>query len=85
MSHSAQFGCYFSQRLFDKNLSYLVWCDETKYAGLIDASVEPLKIFEFIESKGVKVYVEPTATMFLVGSEMDYSTDKMSSRFVFNK
>lgn len=35
---------------FDKNLSYLVWCDETKYAGLIDASVEPLEILEFIES-----------------------------------
>ena len=35
---------------FDKNLSYLVWRDETKYAGLIDASVEPLEILEFIES-----------------------------------
>ena len=35
---------------FDKNLSYLIWCDKTKYAGLIDASVEPLEIFEFIES-----------------------------------
>ena len=38
---------------FDKNLSYLVWCDETKYAGLIDASVEPLEILEFIESNNL--------------------------------
>lgn len=38
---------------FDKNLSYLVWCDETKYAGLIDASVEPLEILEFIESQNL--------------------------------
>ena len=40
--------------------------------------------FEVIESKGVKVFVEPTATMFLVGSEMDFTTDKLSSRFIFN-
>ena len=40
--------------------------------------------FEVIETKGVKVYVEPAATMFLIGSEMDYTTDKLSSRFTFN-
>ena len=38
---------------FDKNLSYLVWCDETKYAGLIDASVQALEIFEFIEANNL--------------------------------
>ena len=31
----------------------------------------------------MKVYIEPTSTMFLVGSEMDYSIDKLASRFVF--
>ena len=40
--------------------------------------------YELIETKGVKVYIEPTAVMFLIGSEMDYSKDKLSSRFVFN-
>ena len=39
---------------------------------------------ELVESKGVKVFIEPTATMFLIGSEMDYTKDKLSSRFVFN-
>ena len=43
-----------------------------------------LKNYELIETKGIKVYVEPTATMFLIGSEMDYSKDKLASRFVFN-
>ena len=38
---------------------------------------------ELVESKGVKVFIEPTATMFLIGSEMDYTKDKLSSRFVF--
>ena len=38
---------------------------------------------EIVESKGVRVFIEPKATMFLVGSEMDYTTDKLSSRFIF--
>ena len=40
--------------------------------------------FDIINKNGLKVYIDPKATMFLVGSEMDYSTDKLSSRFVFN-
>ena len=40
--------------------------------------------FDLVESKGIKVFVEPAATMFLIGSEMDYTTDKLSSRFTFN-
>ena len=40
--------------------------------------------YEKIETKGVIVFIEPTATMFLIGSEMDYSIDKLSARFVFN-
>ncbi len=39
---------------------------------------------EIVESKGVTVYIEPKATMFLIGSEMDYTTDKLSARFIFN-
>ena len=44
------------------------------------ADVEKL---EFIQKDNVKVYIDPKATMFLLGSEMDYSSDKLSSRFVF--
>tara|TARA_B110000438_G_scaffold266730_1_gene281020 strand:- start:62 stop:397 length:336 start_codon:yes stop_codon:yes gene_type:complete len=55
------------------------------YAYKIDyATSDNSKNYELIEDKGVKIYIEPTATMFLIGSEMDYSTDKLSSRFVFN-
>ena len=39
---------------------------------------------ELINTNGIKVFIDPKATMFLIGSEMDYSTDKLSSRFVFN-
>ena len=55
------------------------------YAYKLDyAKNENLENFEKIESKGVKVFIEPSATMFLIGSEMDYVLDKLSSRFVFN-
>ena len=55
------------------------------YAYKLDyAKQNNTKNFEIIESKGVKVFIEPKATMFLVGSEMDYIIDKLSSRFVFN-
>ena len=38
---------------------------------------------DFVQQNNVKVFIDPKATMFLLGSEMDYSTDKLSSRFVF--
>jgi iron-sulfur cluster assembly protein len=38
---------------------------------------------EYVKQNNVKVFIDPKATMFLIGSEMDYSTDKLSSRFVF--
>ena len=43
-----------------------------------------LKNFEIIDQDGAKVLIDPKATMFLLGSTMDYQTDKLSSRFVFN-
>lgn len=39
---------------------------------------------EIIEDKGVKIMIEPQALLFLLGTQMDYITEKMSSRFVFN-
>ena len=33
---------------------------------------------------GAKVLIDPKATMFLLGSTMDYRQDKLSSRFVFD-
>ena len=38
---------------FDKNLCYLIWCKKTRLASIIDPSVEPLEIFEFIESQNL--------------------------------
>lgn len=41
------------------------------------------KFEEVVEDKGVKVFIDPAAVMFLVGSEMDYVEDKLQSGFVF--
>ena len=38
---------------------------------------------EVIEEKGVKVFIEPKAIMYLLGTEMDYKKEKFSSQFVF--
>ena len=38
---------------------------------------------EIIEDKGVKVFIDPNAIMYLLGTEMDYKKEEFSSRFVF--
>ena len=39
---------------------------------------------EVVEDKGVKVFIDPKAIMFLIGTEMDFVREKLSARFVFN-
>src|SRR3712207_1108536 len=39
---------------------------------------------EIVEEKGVKIFVDPKAILFLLGTEMDFQTTKMASQFVFN-
>ena len=39
---------------------------------------------EVVDDKGVKVYVDPQAVMFLVGTTMDFVENEMGSEFVFN-
>ncbi len=39
---------------------------------------------EVVEDKDVKILIEPKAILFLLGTEMDYRTEKLSSGFVFN-
>lgn len=44
---------------------------------------EPAKFDELIEQDGVKVYIDSKALFSIVGSEMDWLDDKLSSRFIF--
>lgn len=38
---------------------------------------------EVVEANGVRVLVDPAAVLFLFGTEMDFTVDKLSARFVF--
>ena len=50
---------------------------------MMEYAKEAKKNEEVIEDKGVKVFIDPNAIMYLLGTEMDYKTDKFSSQFVF--
>ena len=39
---------------------------------------------EVVDDKGLRVLIDPTAMLFLLGTQMDYKVDKLSSQFVFN-
>ena len=68
--------------------SILVGVDKSGCSGysykLDFANSSELKNFESIDKDGIKVLIDPKATMFLLGSIMDYRTDKLSTRFVFD-
>jgi len=50
---------------------------------MMEYANEAKKNEEVIEDKGVKVFIDSNAIMYLLGTEMDYKTDKFSSQFVF--
>ena len=42
------------------------------------------KFDEVVQDKGVTVLIDPKATMFIIGTEMDYVEDKLQSGFTFS-
>tara|TARA_Y100000768_G_C23361294_1_gene399918 strand:+ start:116 stop:451 length:336 start_codon:yes stop_codon:yes gene_type:complete len=50
---------------------------------MMEYAKEAKKDEEVIEDKGVKVFIDANAIVYLLGTEMDYKTDKFSSQFVF--
>ena len=49
----------------------------------VEYATEKKKFEEVVEDKGVTILIDPAATMFLIGSEMDYKDDKFQSGFTF--
>ena len=68
---------YIGVRLGLKNAG----CAGMTYTMAYAESQDPLD--EVVEDKGVRVLIDPKAILFIIGTEMDYVTDKMQSRFVF--
>lgn len=38
---------------------------------------------EVVETEGIKLLIDPKASLFLIGTEMDYAEEKLKSGFVF--
>jgi iron-sulfur cluster assembly accessory protein len=50
----------------------------------VEYAEERKKFEDVVEDKGVRIFIDPTAVMFLLGSQMDYVEDKFHTGFVFN-
>ena len=56
-------------------------CAGQEYTFAFADEIGPLD--EVVTDKGATVVVDPKAILFLIGSEIDYETTKLSSKFVF--
>ena len=56
-------------------------CEGLSYVMEYANEIKPNE--EVIEEKGVKVIIDPSAIIYLLGTEMDYKTEKFSSQFIF--
>lgn len=56
-------------------------CSGYSYFVEYAEAVKPFE--EVVETNGLKVFIDPMATMFILGSEMDYQEDKLQAGFVF--
>ena len=52
-------------------------------AYTLDYVAEPVKGDDHVNDKGVDVWVEPKATLFLIGTVMDFEEDILKSGFTF--
>ncbi|PQA88972.1 HesB/IscA family protein [Hyphococcus luteus] len=50
----------------------------------MDYATEQAALDEVVEENGIKILIDPKAILFLIGTEVDYVTEKLSQRFVFN-
>ena len=57
-------------------------CAGMSYTMDYAEKAEPLE--EVVEDKGVKVFIDPKAILFLIGTEVDFVREKLGARFVFN-
>jgi iron-sulfur cluster assembly protein len=57
-------------------------CAGMSYTMDYAEDIRPLD--EVVEDKGVKIFIEPKAILFLIGTEMDFVQEKLGTRFVFN-
>jgi iron-sulfur cluster assembly protein len=57
-------------------------CAGMEYA--VDLVTEPQAKDDLIERDGARVWIDPAAVLYLLGTEMDFETTTLRSGFVFN-
>jgi iron-sulfur cluster assembly protein len=50
----------------------------------MDYASEAKPFEEVMEDKGVKIFIDPKAILFLIGTELDFVQEKLGARFTFN-
>ena len=50
----------------------------------MDYATEAAPLDEVVEGNGIKILIDPKAILFLIGTRIDFITEKLSQRFVFN-
>ena len=50
----------------------------------MDYASEAKAFEEVMEDKGVRIFIDPKAILFLIGTELDFVREKLGARFVFN-
>ena len=56
-------------------------CAGQEYTFAFAETIEPLD--EVIQDKGATVLIDPKAVLFLIGTEIDFETTRLASKFVF--
>jgi iron-sulfur cluster assembly protein len=56
-------------------------CAGQEYTFAFADSIQPLD--EVVEDKGATVLIDGKAVLYLIGSELDFETSKLASKFVF--
>lgn len=51
---------------------------------IFEYAERPEPLDEVVEDKGVTILIEPKAVLFLLGTEIDFVTDRLSAKFVFH-
>jgi len=51
---------------------------------VVEYATEQRQFEEVIEQDDLRIFIDPAATMFLIGSEMDYQEGQFQTGFTFN-
>ncbi len=56
-------------------------CAGQEYTFAYADAIEPMD--EVVQDQGVTILIDPKAVLFLIGTEIDFETSRLSSKFVF--